>query len=356
MPFIEQREMVASQWTALNPVLLKGEVGWESGATPKAKKGDGATAWVDLPYAILPPPNLAAYATLASPVFTGDPQAPTPATADNDTSIATTAFVKAQAYAKLASPVFTGDPQAPTPATADNDTSIATTAFVKAQGYAALASPTFTGTPAAPTAAAATNTTQIATTAFVKAQAYAALASPTFTGTPAAPTASAATSTTQIATTAFTQAAIPAFANAFVKVNLTGTDQTIPDSVGSPFTPVAFNTPVVASNVLSWDFTNNRCTIPSGQGGLYMATASIGWRASTVGVRYVTIDVNGTPVAQSRQAAVAGVITDTISAMNIRLVATDQVRVTVYQTSGAGLGVVASTSYLTTFDLVRVSA
>lgn len=34
-------------------------------------------------------------------------------------------------FAKLASPVFTGDPQAPTPATADNDTSIATTAFVK---------------------------------------------------------------------------------------------------------------------------------------------------------------------------------------------------------------------------------
>jgi hypothetical protein len=40
------------------------------------------------------------------------------------------------ALAPLASPVFTGDPQAPTPATADSDTSIATTAFVKAQGYA----------------------------------------------------------------------------------------------------------------------------------------------------------------------------------------------------------------------------
>ncbi len=37
--------------------------------------------------------------------------------------------------APLASPVFTGDPQAPTPPTCDNDTSIATTAFVKAQGY-----------------------------------------------------------------------------------------------------------------------------------------------------------------------------------------------------------------------------
>lgn len=34
-------------------------------------------------------------APLASPVFTGDPRAPTPAAADNDTSIATTAFVKA---------------------------------------------------------------------------------------------------------------------------------------------------------------------------------------------------------------------------------------------------------------------
>jgi hypothetical protein len=37
--------------------------------------------------------------------------------------------------APLDSPSFTGDPKAPTPSTADNDTSIATTAFVKAQGY-----------------------------------------------------------------------------------------------------------------------------------------------------------------------------------------------------------------------------
>jgi hypothetical protein len=35
------------------------------------------------------------FAPIASPVFTGDPKAPTPATADNDTSIATTAYVKA---------------------------------------------------------------------------------------------------------------------------------------------------------------------------------------------------------------------------------------------------------------------
>jgi len=38
-------------------------------------------------------PDLTPYATLASPTFTGDPKAPTPTAGDNDTSIATTAFV-----------------------------------------------------------------------------------------------------------------------------------------------------------------------------------------------------------------------------------------------------------------------
>jgi hypothetical protein len=90
---------------------------------------------------------------IASPTFTGDPVAPTPLTADNDTSIATTAYVKAQwfmssgsetdpvwnsdkaSYALLASPSLTWDPTAPTPGTSDSDTSIATTAYVKAQGF-----------------------------------------------------------------------------------------------------------------------------------------------------------------------------------------------------------------------------
>ncbi|WP_152048234.1 hypothetical protein [Aureimonas psammosilenae] len=50
--------------------------------------------------AVFDPAN---YATKASPVFTGDPKAPTPATADNDTSIATTAFVKSAIDATKAS-------------------------------------------------------------------------------------------------------------------------------------------------------------------------------------------------------------------------------------------------------------
>jgi hypothetical protein len=170
---INLRRDFAANWVAANPILHLGELGWERD-TLKAKLGDGVTAWNDLDYAI-ENPDLSGYAPLASPVFTGNPTAPTPATADNDTSIATTAFVKAQGYAlaagtaPLASPAFTGNPTAPTPVTADNDTSIATTAFVKAQGYAPLASPALTGNPTAPTPATADNDTSIATTAFVKA-------------------------------------------------------------------------------------------------------------------------------------------------------------------------------------------
>jgi hypothetical protein len=113
-------------------------------------------------------------------------------------------------YAPLASPVFTGNPRGPTPAANDNDTSLATTAYVQTElaDYAPLASPTLTGVPAAPTAAALTNTTQIATTAFVTTadNLKANLAGPTFTGVPAAPTAAPGTDTTQLATTAFVAA------------------------------------------------------------------------------------------------------------------------------------------------------
>jgi hypothetical protein len=44
-------------------------------------------------------------------------------------------WVLDQGFAPKASPAFTGNPTAPTPTLSDNDTSIATTAFVKGQGY-----------------------------------------------------------------------------------------------------------------------------------------------------------------------------------------------------------------------------
>jgi hypothetical protein len=226
-------------------------------------------------------------APLAGPVFTGVPLAPTPAVGTATNQLATCAFVMAQipagavtsfngrggavtlttadvtaaGGAPIASPAFTGTPSAPTVASTDNSTTLATTAFVKsaisagavasfnartgavtfqasdvsAVGGALLAGPAFTGAPTAPTASIGTSTTQLATTQFV-AQALAGvggvtsfntrsgavtltladvtgaggapLNAPTFTGIPAAPTAALGTSTTQIASTAFVQAAV----------------------------------------------------------------------------------------------------------------------------------------------------
>lgn len=73
--------------------------------------------------------------------------------------------------APINSPLFTGNPRAPTTALNDNSASLATTAYVAGQGYAPLASPGFSGVPTAPTAAPGTNTTQLATTAFATAAA-----------------------------------------------------------------------------------------------------------------------------------------------------------------------------------------
>lgn len=60
-------------------------------------------------------------------------------TSDANKPVSTATQTALNLKAPLANPVFTGDPQAPTPTTADNDTSIATTAFVKAQGYSTTA-------------------------------------------------------------------------------------------------------------------------------------------------------------------------------------------------------------------------
>lgn len=77
-------------------------------------------------------------ANIASPTFTGIPNAPTAGAGANNTQIATTQFVNTAitnanaTLAPLASPALTGTPTAPTAATADNSTTIATTAYVNA--------------------------------------------------------------------------------------------------------------------------------------------------------------------------------------------------------------------------------
>jgi len=56
--------------------------------------------------------DLAAKAPLASPTFTGDPKAPTPTAGDNDTSIATTAFVSTALSSIVGGAVISDTPPA----------------------------------------------------------------------------------------------------------------------------------------------------------------------------------------------------------------------------------------------------
>lgn len=92
--------------------------------------------------------------------FDSSPIIPTPASSDDSTKAASTAFVKAQSYITSA--------QAPVQSVAGK-TGTVTLAVADVSGAAPLASPTFTGVPAAPTASAGTSSTQLATTAFVAA-------------------------------------------------------------------------------------------------------------------------------------------------------------------------------------------
>ena len=163
-------------------------------------------------------------ALLASPSFTGVPQAPTAAPGTSNIQIATTAFVMDALGAGggiVAS--FNGRSGTVTLLPAD----------ITSSGGALIASPTFTGTPAGPTAVPGTSTGQLATTAFVMAAINGSVASfngrtgavtlgandisaagglinpsAALTGVPTAPTASPGANNTQIATTAYVQQAL----------------------------------------------------------------------------------------------------------------------------------------------------
>ncbi len=125
---MQQRRGTASQWTAANPTLEAGEIGFESD-TSKFKIGDGVNQWADLEYFI----NQAAIEVDVSGAI-----------ADSEKGAANGV------------------------ATLDGASKLTTSQIPTT--VALLANPTFTGTPAAPTANAGTNTTQIATTAFVQAE------------------------------------------------------------------------------------------------------------------------------------------------------------------------------------------
>jgi hypothetical protein len=142
--------------------------------------------------------DLAPYALLAGPVFSGSPTVPAPSggAGDNSLHIANTAWVQSffatlayvnatfasisyvngtfapvsyvnSTFAPLASPNLSGTPRTPTPGAGDATSIIPNTAWV-ATYFATLASPVFSGSPTVPTRGLADNTLGIANTAWVQ--------------------------------------------------------------------------------------------------------------------------------------------------------------------------------------------
>jgi Chaperone of endosialidase len=122
------------------------------------------------------------FALLASPTFTGTPQAPTAGPGTNTAQLATCAFVEAAVAAATAGVASFNGRTGTVTLTAADVAAVGVSSFngrigavsliandISAAGGAVLASPIFTGTPTAPTAAPATATAQLATCAFVAA-------------------------------------------------------------------------------------------------------------------------------------------------------------------------------------------
>lgn len=138
MTHIKQRGDTAANWQFSNPVLMEREVGWETD-TRKSKLGDGVSPWNSLPYTMVDIPVTSVNGHLGDVTLTKMDVGLSNVnnTADIDKPLSTVAQAALATKADRASPVFTGNPTAPTPAPGDNDTSLATTAFVQ-QALAAV--------------------------------------------------------------------------------------------------------------------------------------------------------------------------------------------------------------------------
>jgi hypothetical protein len=151
---------------------------------------------------------------LANFNFTGTPTSTTPPTGNNTTRIATTQFVTTAISGKadtttvnnslalkanINSPIFTGNPEAPTQATGNNTTRIATTEFVTTATSGKADTTTVNSA-----LALKADTTTVNNSLALKAN----LSSPIFTGNPEAPTQTAGNASARIATTQFVVTAI----------------------------------------------------------------------------------------------------------------------------------------------------
>ncbi len=126
---MQQRRGTAAQWTAANPILAAGEIGFETD-TSKFKMGNGSSNWASLQY-------FANAAELAN-IIDGAPGLldtlnELAAAINDDPEFFSTVGDQIDLKAPLASPALTGVPTAPTANALTNTTQIATTEFVQSK-------------------------------------------------------------------------------------------------------------------------------------------------------------------------------------------------------------------------------
>ncbi len=170
---MQQRRGTAAQWTAANPILAAGEIGFETD-TSKFKMGNGSSTWSALQYFA----NAAELAAIIdSAPGTMDTLNELAAALGDDPAFFTTTANNLALKAPINNPTFTGTVGGVTKSmvglgnvdnTTDANKPVSTAAQEALDLKAPLASPSLTGVPTAPTASSLTNTTQIATTEFVQ--------------------------------------------------------------------------------------------------------------------------------------------------------------------------------------------
>jgi hypothetical protein len=261
-------------------------------------------------------------APIASPVFTGNPAAPTRLAGDSSGGIATTAFVQQAIAGNPAVSSFNARTGAVTLTTAD----------IMGAGGAPLASPALTGVPTAPTASLGDTSNQIATDAFVsnaiaggavttwngrrgavvltlsdvQSVGGAPIASPTFTGTPAGTTATAGDATTRLATTAFVTNAISAGTAGVASFNtrtgaVTLTPADIASAGGAPLLSPAFTGTPTAPTPTAGDSSTRVATtayVETAIGSLPAGVSTFNGRTGTVTLALSDVtSVGGAPLA-----------------------------------------------------------
>jgi hypothetical protein len=165
---MQQRRGTAAQWTAANPVLAAGEIGFETD-TIQFKMGNGTATWSALSY----------FQNLE--ILGGSLDDYIPLTLKGVANGVAELDADGQVPISQLGALIDGAPLAldtlnEIAASISDDANFAGWAVIELGKKANVVSPNLSGTPMAPTAAYTTNTDQIATTKFVKDQGYATTA------------------------------------------------------------------------------------------------------------------------------------------------------------------------------------